>query len=143
MGINEDKTDAEMKAGLKSWVDSYKVMRKSGNVKGAKYTRDAIMKIIKDKKLDAKKVWGDDPDDPKNKVKESYILSEKAVYSKSDINNIVDAADMAFWGTVADMVPEADSGDLDPGLVGKLNKMQTKAVTSWIAFNTVHAKSKK
>lgn len=65
--LQEDKTDKELKDGLKSLVDDYKAMRKSGNVKGAKMAKQNIENIIKKKGLNAKKVWGDDPDDPKNK----------------------------------------------------------------------------
>jgi hypothetical protein len=65
--LNEDKTDAELKAGLEGWVKAYKYMRKAGNVKDAKIARDGIKAVIKKKGLDAKKVWGEDPDDPKNR----------------------------------------------------------------------------
>ena len=60
--LAEDKTDDELKAGLQSFVNDYKKARKAGNVKLAKELKAKVDKIIKSKKLDAKKVWGEDPD---------------------------------------------------------------------------------
>lgn len=60
--VLEDTTDDELKAGLQAFVDDYKKARKAGNVKLAKELKSKVDKIIKDKKLDAKKVWGEDPD---------------------------------------------------------------------------------
>lgn len=60
--ISEDKTDDELKAGLQSFVDDYKKARKAGNVKLAKELKGKIEKLIQQKGLDAKKVWGKDPD---------------------------------------------------------------------------------
>jgi hypothetical protein len=60
---------------------------------------------------------------------------KKKKYSSGDIKKIVDAAEMDFWARVAELVPEASTGELDPGMVGKWNSMNIKAVTSWIAWN--------
>lgn len=63
-----------------------------------------------------------------------YLLNEKK-YSTSTIKKIVDEASMDFWARVAEMVPEADSGDLDPGTNSMLEKAMAKAVKEWIDFN--------
>jgi hypothetical protein len=55
-------TQDVMNSGLVRWVDDYKAMRKAGNVKGAKKLRNLIAQTIKDKNLDAKIVWGTDPE---------------------------------------------------------------------------------
>lgn len=48
--------------GLSSWVSDYQAQRKAGNVKDAIQTRDNIKKKIQQHNLDAKRVWGNDPD---------------------------------------------------------------------------------
>ncbi|KKN80258.1 hypothetical protein LCGC14_0332270 [marine sediment metagenome] len=64
-----DKTDAELQAGLKSFVATYIKQRAAGNVRGAKQTKKNIDRIIREKGLDAKKVYSvqGDPDDPQRR----------------------------------------------------------------------------
>lgn len=57
-------------------------------------------------------------------------------YSKGEIRNIAEEAEMAFWGTVSDMVPEANSGDLDPSTSQKLQTTMQMAIKQWIELNT-------
>jgi len=65
---------------------------------------------------------------------EDFLITEKK-YSKRDISRIVDDASMDFWARVAEMVPEATTGDMDPGDVDKLEKAMAKAISSWIDYN--------
>lgn len=58
------------------------------------------------------------------------------VYSDRDIQNIVEESLMDFWARVAELVPDAESGDIDPAQEIKVNKVLHQAVKSWIAFNT-------
>jgi len=69
----------------------------------------------------------------KSKI-EDYLITEKK-YSKRDIYRIVEDAGMDFWARVAEMVPEATSGDSDPGDIDKLEKAMAKAISSWIDYN--------
>ncbi len=76
----------------------------------------------------------------KHLTTEETLTEKKKKYSSREISKIVDMAEDAFWGTVADLVPEASTGDLDPGLSTRWTNMNTKAVISWIAFNTAKNK---
>lgn len=70
---------------------------------------------------------------------DKHLISEAKrtkSYGRKDIQNIADEAEMAFWGTVSDMVPEADTGDLDPATSQKLQSMMQMAIKKWIELNT-------
>ncbi len=71
--------------GLKGWVSDYQAQRKAGNVKDAKQTRDNITAAIKKHKLDATKVWGKDPDQPKDTMKEHKAVSGLAFLVESEL----------------------------------------------------------
>ena len=64
-----------------------------------------------------------------------YLLFEKKKYNKASINNIVNEASMDFWARVSEMVPDATTSDLDPGIAHKLEKEMAKAISSWIDYN--------
>lgn len=75
---------------------------------------------------------------------DNYLKIDEAVrYSDRKIDDIVEEALMDFWARVAELVPEAESGDLDPSITNKVNTVLHQAVKSWIAFNTVGTKKKK
>jgi hypothetical protein len=65
VGVDVDilnKTKAELRAGLQSFVDDFQQLRKTGQVKEAKLVRDNIQKIIDEKGLDADTVFGVAPE---------------------------------------------------------------------------------
>lgn len=78
-------SDAEHYHGLSGWVSDYKKARKYGNVKLAKEVKANIDGAIKKHKLDAKKVWGDDPDQPKETMKENKAVSGLAFLVESEL----------------------------------------------------------
>lgn len=66
MDDGEDEETAQHYKGLRAWAMDYQMIRKAGNVKDAEALRDKITAAIAEHNLDATRVWGDDPDDPKN-----------------------------------------------------------------------------
>jgi hypothetical protein len=78
-------SDAEHYHGLSGWVSDYKKARKYGNVKLAKEIKSNIEGAIKKHKLDAQKVWGDDPDQPKETMKESNAINGLAFLIESEL----------------------------------------------------------
>ena len=66
----KEDANAEHYHGLSGWVSDYKKARKFGNVKLAKEIKSNIEGAIKKHNLDATKVWGEDPDQPKEPMKE-------------------------------------------------------------------------
>ena len=55
------------------------------------------------------------------------------------IRKIVEEADLAFWSKVADLVPEATSGDLDPERTVQLKIAMENAVEAWMHYNVPDA----
>ena len=49
----------DVRKGILSWVEDYKIMRKSGNIKGAKQGKIKIDKEIEKLGLDSKEVYGE------------------------------------------------------------------------------------
>jgi len=47
----------------------------------------------------------------------------------------VDKAEQAFWASIAESFPEAQSGDLPPDAVGLLMQSMTDVVKFWVHFN--------
>jgi len=67
---------------------------------------------------------------------EKYLVTEKkGKISPAKIKKAVEEADMAFWATVADFLPEVETGDLDPSTTRDLIKAMEKAVTMWVKYN--------
>jgi hypothetical protein len=81
----KEDANAEHYHGLTGWVSDYKAQRKAGNVADAKQTRDNIKAVIKKHNLDATKVWGEDPDQPKEPMKESKAVSGLAFLVESEL----------------------------------------------------------
>jgi hypothetical protein len=81
--LYESVPDGVLK-GLAHWVSDYKITRKHGNVTLAKQIKAGIDKEIKKYKLDPDKIYGSDPDDPKNK-KSMY---ESGSLSPSEIDGL-------------------------------------------------------
>lgn len=54
---------------------------------------------------------------------------------KSNTDELIENAELAFWDVIAKGVPEARSGDLDPGVSFELSRIIKKAVFWWIRFN--------
>lgn len=51
------------------------------------------------------------------------------------ITQAVDRAEEAFWKTIAELFPEAKTGDLDIGLTIQTTRLNIKAVTNWVETN--------
>jgi hypothetical protein len=51
------------------------------------------------------------------------------------IQDAVEEGEEAFWAAVAQVFPEAESGDLDPGTTVQLKQTMERAVRAWVDFN--------
>lgn len=55
--------------------------------------------------------------------------------SADRIMQAVDKAEEAFWKKIAELFPEAKTGDLDIGLTIQTTRQNVKAVTNWVETN--------
>lgn len=65
---------------------------------------------------------------------EKHMLVEKGI-SSSKIRDAVEEAEMAFWSTIEDMIPEIGTSDLDKNTKRALMDAMTKAVNVWVKYN--------
>lgn len=65
---------------------------------------------------------------------EKHLLVEKGI-SSSKIRDAVEEAEMAFWSTIEDMIPEIGTSDLDKNTKRTLMDAMTKAVNVWVKYN--------
>jgi len=63
-----------------------------------------------------------------------YLIMEKKV-TTSQINDAIEQGSMAFWATVADVIPQAETNDVDATTERELLKAMTKAVNTWVKYN--------
>ena len=69
-------------------------------------------------------------------ISQKYLVLEKGV-SSSQINDAIHQANMAFWATVADVIPQAETNDVDTATERELLKAMTKAVNTWVKYNII------
>lgn len=55
--------------------------------------------------------------------------------SDERITKAVDQAEEAFWKKIAELFPEAKTGDLDIGLTIQTTRQNVKAVKNWVETN--------
>ena len=65
-----------------------------------------------------------------------YLIMEKKV-TTSQINDAIEQGSMAFWATVADVIPQAETNDVDTATERELLKAMTKAVNAWVKYNII------
>lgn len=61
-------------------------------------------------------------------------MVEKGV-SSSKVRDAVEEAEMAFWSTIEDMLPEIGTSDLDKNTKRTLMDAMNKAVNVWVKYN--------
>lgn len=54
---------------------------------------------------------------------------------KNRLSNVLEDAEIAFWGVVADAYPEAKHGDFSPDATMKFAAATEEAVTLWLEWN--------
>jgi hypothetical protein len=59
----------------------------------------------------------------------------KATDHDERVDSVVNEALLAFWARVAELLPEATSGDMAPGDDEELNEGAAVAVDRWIMWN--------
>jgi hypothetical protein len=67
-------------------------------------------------------------------MSQKYLIMEKKVTS-SQIKDAIEQGSMAFWATVADIIPQAETNDVDTATERELLKAMTKAVNAWVKYN--------
>jgi len=85
IAARESGKKAERYHALSGWVSDYKKARNYGNEKLAKEIKRNIENEIRKNGLDAKKVWGVDPDQPKDTMKEHKAVSGLAMLVESEL----------------------------------------------------------
>ncbi len=55
--------------------------------------------------------------------------------SNSNLDDVVEAALDAFWGTVVEHYPHAQSGDLNPATCFRFSRLAKEAIEEWIFLN--------
>jgi hypothetical protein len=66
----------------------------------------------------------------------SMTRAERQIkYDEKKIEQIQEAARFAFWAKVVEMVPEAESGDLDPMASYEIDRAMESAIELWIRWN--------
>ena len=60
---------------------------------------------------------------------------------KRKLNEVFDEAETAFWGSVAEALPEIKTGDFSPSDSAKLEKAMKEAIQSWYKGNQPVGKS--
>ena len=55
----------------------------------------------------------------------------------AQINDAIEQGSMAFWATIADMIPQAETNDVDTATERELLKAMTKAVNTWVKYNII------
>ena len=73
---------------------------------------------------------------------EKYLVSEKKMkkITPLQIRDAVEQAEMAFWSTVSDFIPQAMTTDVDPKVQKELYSAMAKAVDHWVKYNIVDDK---
>jgi hypothetical protein len=79
-----NETEADHYKGLKGWVSDHKKMVGYGNTKGAAEVKKNIDDKIKQHKLDAKKVWGDEVNEGRYPTKQSPKMKALADKAEED-----------------------------------------------------------
>ena len=51
------------------------------------------------------------------------------------LREVVEEAELAFWAKVAELLPEASSGDFPPDACMAFTEAATEAVDTWVEFN--------
>jgi hypothetical protein len=69
-------------------------------------------------------------------ITKKYLILEKKV-TPSQINEAIEQGSMAFWATVADIIPQAETNDVDTATERELTKAMTKAVNAWVKYNII------
>lgn len=57
------------------------------------------------------------------------------MFADKRLDRALEAAYMVFWSKVADLYPEATSGDLDPMSAAVLESTMRDAVEKWLRYN--------
>jgi len=70
------------------------------------------------------------------RMAKQYLMTEKKV-TPSQINDAIEQASMAFWATVADVIPQAETNDVETATERELLKAMTKAVNAWVKYNII------
>lgn len=65
-----------------------------------------------------------------------YLIVEKKL-TQAQINDAISQGNMAFWATVADMIPQAETNDIDQTTERDLLKAMIKAVNAWVKYNII------
>ena len=60
---------------------------------------------------------------------------------KRKLNKVFEEAEIAFWGSVAESLPEIKTGDFSPSDSAKLEKAMKEAIQSWYEGNLPVGKS--
>ncbi|MDD5651080.1 MAG: hypothetical protein PHF86_11800 [Candidatus Nanoarchaeia archaeon] len=70
------------------------------------------------------------------KCADRYLTEQTEVFSKERTDKIVALATEAFWAKVAELIPEATTGDFSPVDTVTFEKAADLAVRTWINYNT-------
>jgi hypothetical protein len=65
----------------------------------------------------------------------NFLKEDEELFSQERVEKITQEAIDAFWAKVAELVPEAQSGDLDPITVNRFEGAANSAVRAWINYN--------
>ncbi len=70
------------------------------------------------------------------RMSKQYLITEKKV-TTSQISDAIEQGSMAFWATVADVIPQAETNDVDTATERELLKAMIKAVNAWVKYNII------